>query len=171
MFRFLRRYQKLFFILITIVVVVTFSFFGTNSLRREKAKPIPTYTTMSKEKISQIEIDHMCSFLTHDLTTSFFSKNRHFDQNLLNDGIVQKEILNTQLGHCFASQFLPALKPHLEHIVALAKLASHENPEVDVIRVIDLWKEASPKINSLIQCLLPYFIPGNLSISGSGWDA
>lgn len=147
MFRFLRKYQRFFFIIITAVVVVTFSFFGSNSLKREVKREDPTYKTVTQEKILQSDIERMSFFLSHDLSVMFFGKQ---PINLFNDGVLEKDILSPQIGLHFSEIFFDTLKLHWEHIIEVAKHEASMPSQCELIRVIDLWNEVCPEVGELI---------------------
>jgi hypothetical protein len=99
MLSFFRKYQRFFFLVITVVIVISFSLFGTyNTLLKETSyHEQNAFTAIDGKKVSRTELDQMAIFLatdTHD--KAVFSG--AWGPNFLNDGVIVKNFLQTGLG-------------------------------------------------------------------------
>src|SRR5271154_748882 len=100
MLNFLRKHQRIFFFIVTIFVVVSFLFFGTYATLapEEKAPDRILGTAIDGSALHSREVDAMARLLGSD----------HEDQgklpNMLNDGVVGKDLLMTGLGSLLAER-------------------------------------------------------------------
>src|ERR1700679_1097980 len=99
MLNFFRTYQKYFFILITVAVVVSFLFFGTYSAMGSQEIALPDKKIglgVCGKPLMQQEL----ASLTRLIGSSPFDgmAEKGGIPNLLNDGVVEKDFLSTGLG-------------------------------------------------------------------------
>ncbi len=93
MLQFFRKYQKFFFLFVTIIVVTTFLFFGTY----QAIAP-----SFRKDTESESYVTQMAHFLD---TEAWMMSRRIFTANFLNDGVISKEFLETGMGEIIAQRF------------------------------------------------------------------
>ncbi|NGX34755.1 MAG: hypothetical protein K1060chlam1_01109 [Candidatus Anoxychlamydiales bacterium] len=115
MLRFFRKYQKIFFVIIAFVIIVTFSFFGTQGLleksNRVKDKDIAIALDGSKIKLSEIQA--MSIFLATDAQDLSYSSKSHLRPNLFNSGIL-KDFFRSGLSKVFFEKYFDQLQPSFE---------------------------------------------------------
>ena len=152
MMKFIRKYQRLFFLIITIVVIVTFAFWGTSSTFHENTKKSDKVIAKSlgETKITYSDIQKMANFLSLDWSIYLLSPQKHL--YLLNDGVIIHDILNTGLSDLFCETYFDFFKPHLEkNFEKIKKFTTYQHPYVDFISARSIWKEYHPVINELLQ--------------------
>ena len=67
MLEFFRRYQRAFFIVITVVIVISFSFFGTfQTFSGSEQDDSVAFTALDGSKVRRSEVSDMVTFLTTD---------------------------------------------------------------------------------------------------------
>ncbi len=114
MLKFFRKYQKIFFSFIAFVIIITFSFFGTQGflekVNKVKDKDIATAIDGSKIKLS--EIQKMSIFLATDVQDRGYYHSR-LRPNLFNIGIM-KDFFNSGLSKVFFERYFDELKPSFE---------------------------------------------------------
>src|SRR3990167_8370135 len=110
MLKFLRKYQKVFFIIIAVVIVVTFSFFGTQGITTKITK-IPDRNISKAYDGSDIklsDIESMSYFLSTDsLDSSIVSR---FSPNLFNDGVIRNDFLRSGIVKIFIENYFDQFK-------------------------------------------------------------
>ncbi len=113
MLQFFRKYQKIFFIGITVVVVVSFCFFGTYS----------TFTPSGDRSDEEVGKGiggrsiraHEFSTLQHLLESSVVDRSsREGLPNLLNPGVIEQDFLATGLAMMLVKPYFATLKPELD---------------------------------------------------------
>src|ERR1700722_15861291 len=115
MLNFLRKYQKIFFIIITATIVVSFCFFGTYSAlgQRETIPDKEVVRGVSGTSIMQQELLALCRLI----------ESSHYDRadedkrgmpNFFNDGVIEKDFLGSGLGVMLAKSFFDELKGELD---------------------------------------------------------
>lgn len=113
MLTFLRKHQKYFFVAITIVIVTSFSFFGTygtldgNSIHEQIA-----FNTVTGEGVSRGELEEFSYFIGTDSLDKILWGGVA-GPNFLNDGVIRNDILMTGLGSILAENYKEPLKADL----------------------------------------------------------
>lgn len=161
MFRFFRKYQRYFFIVITIVVVVTFSFFGTYNLtskKGEKKIDKKICPSLGKEFLTESEIKLMSHFLSSGCDTLMISSS--MPPNLLNDGVITKDLLKTGIIYDLVKPSLPHITAHCRKVVNLSKSFTLSfNSDEKPLCIQTVWKELAPQIPHLCKKLAQQNIP------------
>src|SRR5579871_6574614 len=102
MLQFFRTYQRFFFIIVTVVIVISFSFFGTfSSLSQTSALPDRVVVTgVEGSPIMHRDLQALCELI------AFSSVDRvdrqHQRLNLFNDSVIEKELMATGIGMMLA---------------------------------------------------------------------
>ncbi|NGX41290.1 MAG: hypothetical protein KR126chlam4_01129, partial [Candidatus Anoxychlamydiales bacterium] len=114
--RFFRKYQKIFFIFIAFVIIVTFSFFGTQGVleRVNKVKDKDVAVAIDGSKIKLSEIQKMSIFLATDSQDISYSSKNHLRPNLFNNGFM-KDFFRSDLSKVFFEKYFNELKPSFEN--------------------------------------------------------
>ena len=145
MLDFFRRHQRYFFIVITIVIVISFSFFGTygtfstGSFREEIA-----FRTVDGTDISATSFDEMVSFISTDATDKLIF-GALWGPNFLNDGVISKDFLQTGLGVVLATNIPTTLLPTSRHVwKRKGVFPFYVHPDARFIGVESAWNYFAP---------------------------
>lgn len=147
MLHFFRKYQRAFFLVITIVIVISFSFFGTystleNPVQTEKV----VATSIDGSDISRNELEEMALFLGSDSADKLLY-NGQWGPNFLNDGVFREDFLTTGLAEVIISNFGADLISDLQSRLMREKLyTSYRNPNSKLISASNAWGYFAPDI-------------------------
>jgi GcvH upstream region-like protein len=147
MLGFLRKHQKYFWILITIVIVISFSFFGTYNTIQERtiADPI-VFKTIDGNDIHQSDLEEMVKFLATDNEDKQWLGGM-WGPNFLNDGVIKNDFIQTGLAEILAASYLGEMKADLDPRFQKEKRYHlYENSQVKFISVTNVWKYFYPEM-------------------------
>src|SRR6185295_8021793 len=97
-----RRYQKFLFIIVTVVVVISFSFYGTYSLfTGHEMKDDVAFEAVDGSFVKRSELN--------DLITLISATHSPFQQDVITD-----DILNTTIGMNLVDSYLPEMQSDLQ---------------------------------------------------------
>lgn len=148
MLGFFRKYQKFFFVIVTVVIVVSFSFFGTFSTMATQ-EPIPDRVLLlglKETPIMERELAAVCHLVAMSPAESE-ARARGRMPHLLNDQVLEKELMSTGMAMMIARRYFETLKPDLE--TRLQKIQSYrpyrcaQHPQIGVEAI---WSRWSPEI-------------------------
>src|SRR6266436_8325966 len=106
MLQFFRKYQKIFFVVVTVFIVISFTFFGTFSTMIPD-RQIPDRVigkAVDGSKLSYREVEALTRFLStsrEDRSLIYSGKM----PNLLNDNVIHKDFLTTGMGVMLAEKY------------------------------------------------------------------
>lgn len=145
MLDFFRRHQRYFFIVITIVIVISFSFFGTyNTLSNGSFREQIAFKTIDGTDITRHELDEMVSFIGTDATDKLILGGV-WGPNFLNDGVISKNFLQTGLGVILGTKFPEDIGPDLKARLEKEKRYSlYVHPQARFIGVESAWNYFAP---------------------------
>jgi len=151
MLEFFRRYQKFFFLVITIVIVISFSFFGTfQAMQGRHVEDKVAFTAIDGSKIYTSELNDMVAFLSRDASDIYVSLNP-FAANALNDGVIAEDILQTGLGQVIAKQYLEQIGDELQPKLEREKrYVSYRHPKAPFLSAEQVWAYYAPDIKTNI---------------------
>ncbi len=145
MLNFFRKYQTYFFILITIVIIISFSFFGTystlpaNSMHEQVA-----FTAIDGTEISRHELDEMVAFIGTDIDDKMLFGGM-WGPNFLNDGVLQKDILETGLANILVETYPDLIQKDLmSRFDHEKKYTLYAHPAARFISVEGAWSYVAP---------------------------
>ena len=146
MLTFLRKHQRIFFIFITVVIVLSFSFFGTFSAFSQK-EAIPDKVlgkAVDGSAITKRGVDGMIrlfSFAVEDRS----SWQKGGMPNLFNDAVLQKELFITGMGSMLAERYFDQIKPDLEERLKKVKnFRPYVHPQSNFISAESVWQRIFP---------------------------
>ena len=156
MLEFFRKYQRYFFIVIAVVIVISFSFFGTHSAINapQKVEDRCISQGVDGSKIMKSELDHMVRFLASDRNDLALTE-KGMMPNFFNDGVVRKDLLGTGIGVLLANAYFEDLKGDLNERMTHHK-AFHPycHPTAPFISVENLWSQVLPSQKAHLDAFL-----------------
>jgi hypothetical protein len=149
MLEFLRSYQKFFLFVITTMVVTSFIFFGTFSTftNVEGPKEKTIGKAIDGSDLRLLELSALSRFLSSDRDDVAVAGNR-VPINLLNDGVVRKDLLATGVADILVRGNFPLFKDQLENRLQRVKLYhAYEHPDAPFVSAKAVWQRFAPDIN------------------------
>lgn len=148
MLQFFRKYQKFFFIIVSVVIVISFSFFGTFGTFTERSE-VPDREIgklIDGSLLTEHQLFGMIRLLEHGIEEGGRSA------NLLNDSIIHKELVLSGLGEMLAVHFYEELQPELaEKWKRIKNYVPYSHPYAPQISARKVWQQMAPQINSLLE--------------------
>lgn len=151
MLDFFRRYQRYFFVVIAVVIVISFSFFGTHQTvnQSHQVEDRCIGHTVDGSKMMQSELDQMVRFISSDRSDNSLAE-KGIMPNFFNDGVIRKDLMGTGVGTLLVNAYFDELKEGLQ-----IKMEHHKNflpyvhPTAPFISVTNLWAQVLPaqKVN------------------------
>jgi GcvH upstream region-like protein len=109
MFSFFRRYQRAIFFLVTTIIILSFSFFGTYSaMVSTKGEDPVVFKTTAGKKVRRSEAQTYISFLS---TGAAGGPSQVY--NFFNDGFLERDILSTCVGQSIFHKWKAECSPYL----------------------------------------------------------
>lgn len=164
MLRFFEKYQRGFFIFVTVMVVASFAFFGVfdavvSNNRSEEDVKIGEYADGSP--LMRLQVLRLSRFIATD-RGDLMSKG-HGLPNLCNDGVIRNDLLKTGISDLYVSDYFDSLKGDLSQRWERAKrYRGYENPEAPFISARSVWDRFMPSIGKELDALKA---DGELSVS------
>lgn len=148
-----RRYQKVIFFCVTVVIISTFVFFGTYQVLMPtgvEERPTVKYVTVDGKKISGRHMDQLMRFLKKEGMLS----SQFFDSNFLNDGIVRRELIQTGVAQQLLESDPEAFRQELnERLVQEKKYVPYCHPQAPQVSARALWALFAPELVSQLESL------------------
>ncbi|MBA3603535.1 MAG: hypothetical protein H0W50_07840 [Parachlamydiaceae bacterium] len=154
MLGFFRKYQRYFFLFITVVIVISFSFFGTsNTLPTEKNRVLPAFRAVDGSYVTRAELNNMVQFLSTDINDGALLSNRGWP-NFLNDGAIKTDLLQGGVAEILATQFASDLAPDYQARQELEKRYSlYTHPQAKFVSTEQAWSYYAPSMLTNFQTL------------------
>jgi len=146
MLEFFRKYQRYFFIVIAVVIVISFSFFGTHSTigAPQKAEDHCIGHGVDGSKLMKRELDHMVRLISSDRSDLALSE-KGVMPNFFNDGVIRKDLLGTGIGTLLVNAYFDLLKEDLsERMEHHKNYVPYKHPTAPFIGVESLWGQVLP---------------------------
>jgi len=147
MLGFFRKYQRYFFLLVTVVIVISFSFFGTYSaITNTSTRDQVAFVAVDGTQVSRSELDQLVMFIGTDADDKLLFGGI-WGPNFLNNGVVKKDLLQTGLAELLAEQYPGEIEQDL--------LARHQkeksytlytHPQAQFLSVMTVWNYLAPDI-------------------------
>lgn len=154
MLEFFRKYQWYFFLVITIMVVISFSFFGTyNTLSTNSWGEQVAFKAINGDDITRIEMEDMTAFLSTDAADKALYGGA-WGLNFLNDGVIRKDFLETGLARELVNTYQNEIKEDLDkRFEKEKKFKLYSHPQAPHINVANAWNYFMPQMNSYLTTL------------------
>lgn len=145
MLHFFRTYQRYVFILITVVIVISFSFFGTYSaLERSPFEDPTAFTAIDGSSIKRSELEKMSLFIGSDLEEKRVSGGMG-GANFLNDGVMKSNLFESGIAQILLKAFSPFLKEEFVQRHSKEKLYQpYVHPQANFIGTEAAWNYFVP---------------------------
>jgi len=141
MIKFLRKHQRIFFIIITVVIVITFSFFGTYSVtQRDKGPKDRNLTTsINGTTIKFLETQKLSLMLANNYYSGL--------TNLFNKNILSEDFIDTGIAKVLVKNYFNVVKPYLEsHFDRIKKTNLFTHAQYKNISVENVWQQYCPEM-------------------------
>lgn len=153
MLEFFRRYQKILFLLVTVMVSFSFLFFGTYSTfgggEDRPDRQIGKMVNGSSLMLSDVQ--KLSRFIATDREDSMQGR---VPPNFCNDGLIRYDFLRDGLARLVISQYFDALKGDLESRLEKAKrFRPYAHPEAPFLSAKTVWDHFIPELNREIVAL------------------
>lgn len=154
MLDFFRRHQRYFFVIITIVIVISFSFFGTYSTLSDSSfREQIAFKNMNGTDVTRHEVDEMVHFLGTDASDKLYFGGS-WGPNFLNDGVIRKNFLETGLASELALAYAEDVKSDLNTRLEKEKrFGLYVHPQARFIGVESAWNYFAPNMTSYYHVL------------------
>lgn len=154
MLDFFRKYQTYFFAVITFVIVISFSFFGTfNALPANSTHEQVAFTAIDGTSIKRGEVDDMALFIGTDSDDKKLFGGV-WGPNFLNDGVIHKDFLETGLAQLLVNAY-----PHLLEKDLQARLEKerhyvlYSHPQAPFLNIEGVWGYFAPSMKANFDAL------------------
>ncbi len=147
MLEFFRQYQRYFFAIVTVVIIISFSFFGTySSLPTDAYRDQVIFTTVDSTTVKQYEFDQFVTFISTDMEDKV-RLGGGWGPNFLNDGVIKKDFLQTGLASILATNYASDLHVDLEKKQEKEKAyVLYSHPQAPFLNVENTWNYIAPDI-------------------------
>lgn len=150
MLDFFRKYQSYFFMVITVVIIISFSFFGTyetitsqSDVWREQV----AFTAVNGHDVTRYDVEEMSQFLATDAQDKLIYGGL-WGPNFLNDGVIRKDILQKGVGEAIILSYPELFQEDLNTRLAKEKKSTlYSHPEARFVGVESVWSYFAPEMN------------------------
>jgi GcvH upstream region-like protein len=147
MLAFFRKYQRYLYILVTVVIVISFSFFGTYStLGADSIREAIAFTAVDGTKVPRSELEEMTVFIGTDGNDKQLYGGA-WGPNFLNDGVIKKDFLATGLAEILMSAYAPDFKE--DWAIRLRKeknYVPYAHPNAKFVSAVAAWSYFAPEM-------------------------
>jgi len=149
MLDFFRRHQRYLYVMITVVIVISFSFFGTySSLSNSSFREQIAFRTVNGTDVTRHELDEMVQFIGTDAYDKMLFGGA-WGPNFLNDGVIRKDFLSTGLAVELATVYANEVKTDLVlRSDKERRFSLYSNPQASFVGVESAWKSFAPEMLS-----------------------
>lgn len=150
MFAFFRAHQKLFYIVITVIIIITFSFFGTqramDGSSKIRIKDQVVSTTIDGRNIRKSEIDTISYFLVREEEVA--------SKLNIHSSVFLKDFLESKLAETLAKKYFKNISLDSQKRLEKAqKFVPYVHPQVSMIAAENIWRYLAPDINPNLEAL------------------
>lgn len=145
---FFRKYERLFLIIITVVIITSFSFFGTYSAFTDRAPQHEiAFTAVDGARIARSDLEALALFIGSDAQDKLIFGGAS-GPNFLNDGVIQKDFLETGMAAQLARAYPQELSGDLNSRLKKEKsYRFYQNPQAKFLNAPNAWNYFAPEIS------------------------
>jgi len=154
----LRKYQKVIFAFVAVIIFVSFSFFGTySSFAGQKKAPDRTIGhLLGGGKLKESELRGMVRFLATDRQDYELMQQGGYP-NLLNDGVLRNDFLATGLYKELSKYYFDEMREDIEVRIGKAKrFTPYAHPQAPVISARTIWGQFMPNLSAHLDAVQSY---------------
>lgn len=154
MLGFFRKYQTYFFAITAVVVIISFSFFGTyNTIPAENIHEQVAFTAIDGTNVKRSDLEEMATFIGTDSEDKWLWGGV-WGPNFLNDGVINSDILKTGLGEILVAAYPSQIASDLELRTAKEKRYNlYSHPQAKFISAESAWTFFAPQMKSQFDAL------------------
>lgn len=147
MLSFFRKYQRYLLIIVTVMIIVSFSFFGTYNGRMHRTqKDEVVCTALDGRSLHRSELHQMAFFLSTD-TIDKEQYGPMLAANFLNDGVVRKDFFESGLGEQLIFAFINELESDLkQRLDRERRYTPYVHPEARFLNAEQVWSYFAPQL-------------------------
>ncbi len=156
MLTFLRKYQKTLFAVVAVMTTASFLFFGSYGVMQPptRATDFPIGKTIDGKTVTSQKMQLLIRFLNTSPNEKHLLEKR-ITPNLLNDGVIQKDFLETGFATMLAEKYFEFLKGDFEKKWEKAKAyRPYAHPTAPFLTAKNLWGHFYPTLSAHYQELL-----------------
>lgn len=153
MLQIFRTYQKYIYLVVTVVIIISFSFFGTYSAFDSVAYKDDkvAFTAVDGTAVSQREVGEMALFLGTDREDKRLFGGV-WGPNFLNDGVLVKDFFQTGLAEILVKEYADVVREDLQKQLLVEKrYEPYEHPQVPFLSAKGVWSYVAPEINASLE--------------------
>lgn len=147
MLEFFRKYERYFFLGITIVIICSFSIFGAVSTLKpgEEKKDRVVGRAVDGSQMMLSEVRALSKFIATDFEEGF----EHGQMpNLCNDGVVRYDLLQNGIADLLVHSYFDWLKQGLEEKLEQTKrFRPYAHPQIPLLSAEAVWRQFLPALN------------------------
>lgn len=154
MLEFFRKYQRYFFSVIAVVIIISFSFFGTGgTLGVDNVRESVAFTAIDGTQIKRSELDDMVHFISTDSEDKFLMGGV-WGPNFLNDGVLKRDFFETNLAPILANAYADEISNELlTRLDKEKKYQLYAHPQAKFIGVESIWQSYAPNMKRNFEAL------------------
>lgn len=147
MMKFLRKNQRFFYLIITIVIVLSFTFFGTSgTITYDRNRDNVAFVDIEGREVKESELNTLISFLEKEQTDLFVYGGVH-GFNGLNDGVFTKDFIVKGIIPKLEAHFSDQLRGEFEKTFEKEKrFKMYTHPEEKFINTGSVWTYFAPSL-------------------------
>lgn len=151
MFTFFRRYQRAIYFVITAVIILSFSFFGTYSAFTSGRGEDPVvFRTQDGTKVTRSEFNDYVHFLSMDSLS--LGEGGSVPSNPLNDGVLAQDIIASGIGEVLVHRFSKEFQK--EWNVKRSRERSfqpYKHPQAPFVSAMQVWSYFAPDLKEAFE--------------------
>lgn len=142
-----RKYQKYIYAVITVVIVISFSFFGTyGTLEGNKIVDQVAFVAIDGTEVSAVQLEEMVRFLATDAQDQLYF-GMVWGPNFLNDGVIRKDFLENGAAIPLIQAYREDLAPSWQRKWAVERAFNpYVHPKEPAISSVNLWSYFAPQV-------------------------
>lgn len=155
MLGFFQKYQRFFFIFVTVLVIGSFAFFGVLDTFTNNERVVDDFSigkSIDGSPMMRSEVQRLSRFIATD--RGDFSPGSRETPNFCNDGVIRNDLLRTGLSDLLISSYFDSFKEALQHRLDRAKkYRGYEHPEASFISARTVWDRLIPSVGKELDSL------------------
>lgn len=144
-----RTYQRYIYLVVTFVIIISFSFFGTYStIVSNPTRDQIVFTAVDGTPVKRSELDEMVVFLSTDSEDKLIYGGA-WGPNFLNDGVIKRDFMASGLATLLAQEYISELSEELNaRHEKEKKYQFYVHPQAKFISSDAAWKFYAPGLSS-----------------------